>query len=247
MMSTLSIVGGTALIMLALEMAFPRRNWPTRTGWWPRALLAIGVQAGVAFLGAATWDRLLPSLAPWRLDGLGVVAGAIVGYVAITFVYYWWHRVRHSSDTLWRIFHQLHHSPARLELAATFYKHPLEILANGLLSSAILGVLVGATPAQTTFAIALTGLAELFYHWNVATPYWLGFLIQRPESHCLHHARSRHDCNYADLPLWDILFGTFRNPRRDEAVCGFGERGERRVADMLLGRPVGRRAARGAR
>ena len=44
---------------------------------------------------------------------------ALVGYLAITFVYYWWHRARHQSDVLWRVLHQLHHSPARLELAAT--------------------------------------------------------------------------------------------------------------------------------
>src|SRR5690606_25351902 len=129
----------------------------------------------------------------------------------------------------WRWLHQLHHSPARLELAATFYKHPLEILVNGVLSSAILSLLVGASPEQATLAIAMTGIAELFYHCNVRTPYWLGFLIQRPESHCLHHARQRHDCNFADLPMWDMLFGTFENPRGDDAVCGFEEHEELRV------------------
>lgn len=246
-MSTIWIVGSAGLVMLALECVFPRRRWPARALWWLRAALALAVQAGIVLLGAVTWDRVLPGFAPWRLDGLGVVAGAVAGYVVITFIYYWWHRVRHSSDTLWRVFHQLHHSPARLELAATFYKHPLEILANGLLSSAILALLVGATPEQTALAITLTGVAELFYHWNVKTPYWLGFLVQRPESHCLHHARSRHDCNYSDLPVWDMLFGTFRNPRRDEAVCGFSERNEQRVLDMLLANPIGTRTTRAIR
>lgn len=35
--------------------------------------------------------------------------------------------------------------------------------------------------------IALTGIAELIYHWNINTPYWLGFIFQRPESHRIHH------------------------------------------------------------
>ena len=55
----------------------------------------------------------------------------------------------------------------------------------------------------------LTGIAELFYHWNVRTPHWLGYFVQRPESHCVHHQRGRHRNNYSDLPLWDIAFGTF--------------------------------------
>jgi len=30
--------------------------------------------------------------------------------------------------------------------------------------------------------------------------------------------------NYSDLPVWDMLFGTFRNPRQWRARCGFGEK-----------------------
>src|SRR5438552_1613546 len=80
-----------------------------------------------------------------------------------------------------------------------------------------------------------TGLAELFYHWNVPTPHWLGYLIQRPESHCVHHQEGLHGYNYGDLPLWDMLFGTFRNPRRWEARCGFGPDKEQQLAQMLAG------------
>ena len=44
-----------------------------------------------------------------------------------------------------------------------------------------------------------------------------------------------HSYNYADLPLWDMLFGTFRNPRTWEARCGFGEANEHRLLEMLFG------------
>ena len=66
------------------------------------------------------------------------------------------------------------------------------------------------------------------------TPYWLGFIFQRPESHCIHHQAGLHSYNYADLPLWDILFGTFRNPRAWQERCGFGD-GEHRLSEMLRG------------
>jgi hypothetical protein len=28
---------------------------------------------------------------------------------------YWWHRARHDLNFLWRVCHQIHHSPARIE------------------------------------------------------------------------------------------------------------------------------------
>jgi sterol desaturase/sphingolipid hydroxylase (fatty acid hydroxylase superfamily) len=102
----------------------------------------------------------------------------------------------------------------------------------------VLYLVVGLGPEACAYAVLVTGVAELFYHWNVRTPYWLGFVIQRPESHCVHHERGVHAYNYADLPLWDMLFGTFRNPRRWNASCGFGEDRERRIGEMLRGKKV---------
>jgi sterol desaturase/sphingolipid hydroxylase (fatty acid hydroxylase superfamily) len=48
------------------------------------------------------------------------------------------------------------------------------------------------------------------------------------------------DCthnNYGDLPVWDMIFGTFRNPREWNDRCGFGRR-ESRLAEMLVGKDV---------
>ena len=62
---------------------------------------------------------------------------------------------------------------------------------------------------------------------------WLGYLIQRPEAHCVHHRKGVHAYNYGDLPLWDILLGTFRNPREFNGECGFEGPGDRRLRAML--------------
>jgi hypothetical protein len=45
-----------------------------------------------------------------------------MAYFVATFVFYWWHRWRHESAVLWRGFHQIHHSPQRLEVITSFYK-----------------------------------------------------------------------------------------------------------------------------
>jgi len=106
-----------------------------------------------------------------------------------------------------------------------------------VLSSAILYWLCGLSAEAATLSVLLSGLAELVYHWNIRTPYWLGFIIQRPESHCVHHQEGHHRQNFADLPLWDMLFGTFHNPKDWELRCGFGEH-EHELAAMLACRDV---------
>lgn len=232
------IVVGVAFIMIVVESLDPGRRWPSVKGWWLRALLLNGFQAGAVFVAGAVWNDWMLAHRPWSADRLGTTGGAVVGYLAITFVYYWWHRWRHEIGFLWRFVHQVHHSPQRIEIITSFYKHPIEILINGILSSAIVYLGVGLGPAPAAGAVLLSGLAELFYHWNVRTPVWLGYLFQRPESHCVHHQEHLHSFNYSDLPLWDMLFGTFRNPPRFDARCGFGAEGERRLGELLLGAKV---------
>jgi sterol desaturase/sphingolipid hydroxylase (fatty acid hydroxylase superfamily) len=244
------IIPATVLLfgiaMLLVEARVRARPWPRSVGWWPRAIALNCVQAGAAYLAGVTWDDWMIQHRLWAIDQIAFIPQVLIGYAAITFIYYWWHRWRHQVPWLWRFFHQLHHSPQRIEIITSFYKHPCEILANGVLSSAIVYLVVGVEPTAAATVVLITGLAEFFYHWNVHTPHWVGYWIQRPESHCVHHQQGLHHYNYADLPIWDMLFGTFRNPRDWNERCGFGPEGEQRLTEMLLGQIVDRAGDRGA-
>lgn len=235
-MDPVIVVAASAIALIALEHLVPGIAQPKVRGWIARVVILNAAQVAVVYLGATTWDRLFPELRLWNGERFGMVVGVLAGYFAITFVYYWWHRARHEIDFLWRWFHQVHRSPARIEVITSFYKHPLELIANGLLSSFVLYVLVGLGSLAGSIVVAITGIAELIYHCNIRTPYWLGFLFQRPESHRRHHERRVHSGNYSDLPLWDMLFGTFDNPREMPRECGFGEMREAQLVRMLLGR-----------
>ncbi len=235
-MDPVVLVASTAAAMFVVERLAPGVSQPRVRGWALRLLALNAAQVGVAYLAAISWDRWLPQMRLVDGGALPTPLGIALGYLLVTFVFYWWHRARHELPVLWRYLHQVHHSPVRIECLMSFYKHPLEILINGLLLSSLLHVLIGLPAASAAAVVAIAGVGELFYHWNVRTPHWLGYLFQRPEMHRRHHQRDWHRDNYSDLPLWDMLFGTFHNPRIPPADCGFADDAERRLPDLLLGR-----------
>lgn len=231
----IAIAGG----FFVVERLWPARELPKVRNWWARVLFVNVIQLGIVILAGFTWDRWLQEVSLFRLrDHLGAVAQGVVAYFVSTFAYYWWHRWRHESVWFWRLCHQLHHSPARIELVTSFYKHPVEITLNSLLSAGIVYVLLGCDVVAGAWYTAFTAVAEYFYHWNVRTPHWLGFVVQRPESHRVHHQYRHHTQNFADLPIWDMVFGTFKNPRQPPTVCGYEDWREDRFDDMLAFRDV---------
>ena len=61
----------------------------------------------------------------------------------------------------------------------------------------------------------------------------------------MHHTRGVHAYNYGNFMLWDILFGTFRNPATFTAPGGLlGRRVAPGSARCCIGRDVGEPGAR---
>lgn len=83
---------------------------------------------------------------------------------------------------------------------------------------------------------AATG--EYFYHANVRTPRWLRFIIQTPELHSIHHQYDVHSYNFGDIPLWDRLFGTYRDTTMFAGRCGFPHGPEEKLIAMLAFKDV---------
>jgi sterol desaturase/sphingolipid hydroxylase (fatty acid hydroxylase superfamily) len=97
---------------------------------------------------------------------------------------------------------------------------------------------VGLSPEAVTLFLFATLFLGIFQHMNVRTPRWLGYFIQRPESHTIHHGKGLHRRNYSDLPVFDMVFGTFRNPAGFEMDTGYYDGASARVVDMLLCRDI---------
>jgi sterol desaturase/sphingolipid hydroxylase (fatty acid hydroxylase superfamily) len=160
--------------------------------------------------------------------------GGLIAYFIATFVFYWWHRWRHEVDILWRLFHQIHHSPQRIELITSFYKHPGEMVMNSLIGSILVYTILGLTLEGGAVYTACCALGEFFYHTNVRTPRWIGYFFQRPEMHRIHHQHDRHRNNYGDIVWWDMIFGTYENPKLFTEKCGFDADKEEMLGRMLL-------------
>ena len=233
-MEILSIIILFGLVLITLERIYPDRVLPIVKGWWSRVIMINIMQFFIVILGMFTWDVWFQSHQWYVLDGLANFVLGFLGYLVITFVFYWWHRVRHDSNFLWLTFHQLHHSASRLETITSFYKHPLEIVVNSLLMGSISYLLLGLNVEAVAWTILYSSIGEYIYHMNIKTPHWMGYFFQRPEMHKIHHKEGVHYNNFSDIPLWDMLFGTYENPKTcKEDACGFSRDRETKFTKIL--------------
>lgn len=224
--------------LIALDYLVPARRFPQVSGW-----KAVGIVSAVLYFLIATYSPFLWDewLGEFRLiDGTRwpLYVAAPIALLALQLGVYVWHRTMHATPVLWCLLHQTHHSAERVDIWGALYFHPLDMLGFSFVGSLALTVVLGASPAATLIAIMVSSFCGLFQHANLRTPQWLGYIVARPESHALHHERGVHRFNYGDLPVWDILFGTFRNPKTWNGQAGLVDGRSRQYLALLLGRDI---------
>lgn len=227
------------------ETLAPGRALPRVRHWTARALGAFVVYFLLSSYLPLLWGETLAPLQLFDLGDWPVWAAVAAGLLAYELAAYAWHRAMHRFTPLWRGIHQMHHSAERLDVLGAFWFSPLDMVTWTLLPGVVLTLLGLPAQAATIVLLTITFLAT-FQHANVRTPRWLGWFVQRPEMHTVHHARGVHHYNYADLPVIDMLLGTYRNPAGYEHDTGFWHGASSRVMDMLRLRDVSRPAAKEA-
>ena len=224
--------------LAAAEAIFPARRLPHVPWWRTKGLIAFAAFFFLSSYLPLLWSEHLARFQLLDLTSLGTLRGSIVGVFVYEAGVYAWHRAMHASDTLWRGLHQMHHSAERVDTFGAFWFSPLDMVGWTALFSLCLTLGVGLTPEASTVTMLATSFLSVFQHANLRTPRWLGYLVQRPESHSAHHERGVHARNYSDLPVFDIVFGTFHNPREFAPQNGFYDGASSRVAEMLALRDV---------
>lgn len=225
-------------LLAALETLRPRRRLPSLPGWRLKGTFFFLLGTAISGVVPLVWDEWFAEHRLIDARGLGNVGGALAGFLAYEAVPYAWHRALHRFDFLWRWFHQMHHSAERIDVFGAFYLHPFDFVGFSLVTSVALVGLLGLTPYAALAAMLAITACNLFQHANLSTPRWLGYLVQRPENHAVHHERGSHAGNYGDIAIFDMLLGTFRNPRTHEGEAGFHDGASAQVLPMLLGRDV---------
>lgn len=223
-------------LLLAVEHLAPARWQPALPAW-----RTIGALFFVAFSAVSFYLPLaLPpawfeaSLLPGA--SLGLAGGTVLGYLAVSLVGYAWHRAAHASPLLWRLFHQAHHAPKRLDVSSAAIFHPTEMVFYTLMPLAVTTLVLGLDPLAAGFVGLISTFNAVFQHANLATPRGLTWIMQRPEAHSIHHAEHAH--NYGDFPLWDRLFGTYREGVGFRPEAGFAAEASRRWWAMACFRDV---------
>lgn len=120
----------------------------------------------------------------------------------------------------------------------SFYKHPIEILSDAILSALILYPLLGCSMMGAFWYNCFAGIGEYLYHSNIKTPKWFRYFIQTPELHSIHHQFGVHKYNFGDIPIWDRIFGTYKDTTEFAERCGFPKNAENKLKEMLLFKDV---------
>lgn len=101
--------------MFLIERFWPANDLPKVNHWWLRVVLTNLAQTGIVIVAGFTVDHWMSNWgmnSSWALNKhFSLFWQVLIGYIMITFIYYWWHRLRHESKFFWRLCHQLHHSP----------------------------------------------------------------------------------------------------------------------------------------
>ncbi|WP_299485554.1 sterol desaturase family protein [Acaryochloris sp. IP29b_bin.137] len=186
------------------------------------SLIVFGFQAiGISILVPTIRDSLGGSLIDLQAphNSWSVLLLSLLYLFLVDFFYYWFHRLQHTSSFLWEQ-HKLHHSELSLNVTSTRRVHwleePLVLIFLGL----PLGILIqfNGLPLGVLSLIEILWLQ--FIHMNLRLHLGTASrIITGPQYHRIHHSfKVEHlDKNFsAFFPLWDIFFGTYYHPQKNE-------------------------------
>ena len=221
------------------ESVFPRnKNLPKIKYATLRGLLSFGVFFYLSSYLPILTDGFLAKYQLVDLSSLPFLGQVLIGLLCYQLFLYVWHKSMHGSDTLWKVFHQMHQSSERMDIPSTFYFSPMDMIGFTLLGSIVFALLIGVSASAITAIILSLNFLSIFQHANISTPRWLGYIIQRPEQHAIHHEQGVHQYNYSDFPIYDLMFGTFKNPKKFDRETGFYNGASNRIKDMLFFKDV---------
>ncbi|MCR9078380.1 MAG: sterol desaturase family protein [Hyphomonadaceae bacterium] len=194
-------------------MYFSGAFWSGISGLIVSALFIIGMVEALEPYGHNLWP-----------DHWNPVIQVALFILIKDFFRYWFHRALHEIPALWRI-HAAHHSVERLYWLNGIRAHPLEILSQAIFYAIPLA-LVQPSAEIALVAVILQLSIGIFQHSNIDLNLgWWEYIFSIGDNHRYHHYPDKGigDSNYGgELIIYDILFGTFHNPRDERPHDNIG-------------------------
>ncbi len=165
------------------------------------------IAVSLSWFVSKDFQALLASQPFWLQFLEAVLIVNICGYFA--------HRLAHTVPFLWK-FHSVHHSSEELDWLAAARLHPIDQIVSRSIAIVPLYIL-GFTKEVFGAYIVLALFHAIFIHSNVRFKFrFLRGIIATPEYHHWHHSNHEEALNKnfaGQLPILDILFGTFYHPK----------------------------------
>ena len=146
------------------------------------------------------------------IAGAPLMVQTAVLFLLYTLLDYWSHRLDHSR-VFWPL-HRFHHAAESFCVVTAARVHPAMFTA--VVGAILPGVLLGSDPAALAQVGLVIVIIRLVVHSRIESDFgFVGrWIVQSPLHHRLHHSLNRMPVNLALLPIWDRLFGTFRDAPR---------------------------------
>ncbi|PKL75347.1 MAG: sterol desaturase [Candidatus Melainabacteria bacterium HGW-Melainabacteria-1] len=214
------------LAVFGLEKVLPHRpEWTAADGQelndFGHGVFGTALGAGA---GEALGSLVFGSLGLWLAGqfGHGLWPAHLPFVVQVLLVYlladlgrYLQHRLMHHHPWLWR-FHALHHSVNKLGVLKNSRSHLVERLMQPLCMFGLI-LALGAPPEVIFWYLMPNSFLGMLDHSNLDVRIGpLAWVINGPAEHRLHHSRDALEGNRnfgSALLIWDMLFGTYANPR----------------------------------
>ncbi|CAJ1344549.1 unnamed protein product [Effrenium voratum] len=233
----LAVLLGTVVPMCLLELAIAKKWFPKESmveystdGTRSREELIERTQRKVPFkqqllrtiwtLGPVAWMNvlamsvLMPKIV--RKPTAPGIAPLVAMYVLADLGLYWFHRVQHEVEFLWR-FHQLHHELETPTPVGTSYIDPVDATLQVGLPLVLSSAVVQPHPLVFYATVALRTMENVMNHSGVDDPI-LNLITLKclplrasPRHHDRHHKYCNHlkARNYGEgFWIWDWIFGT---------------------------------------
>jgi sterol desaturase/sphingolipid hydroxylase (fatty acid hydroxylase superfamily) len=153
-------------------------------------------------------------------DLISTTALWILTFVAIDFVYYWYHRFSHRVRFMWAV-HMNHHSSEEMNFTVALRQAWFGPITK--VPFFFILPIIGFDPLITALAGVAATLWGVTGHTQVIKTLGpLEYILVTPSSHRVHHGSNPEyiDKNYGNMFIvWDRLFGTFA---KEESKVIFG-------------------------